>query len=131
MIAETSEFNLVLMTENVDVMKAGIEASKFKNPLMYAATAANVDAFGALAKENNLPLAVKADSVEALIPLTDKLTGMGLKDLVLDPGPGKSSRLWKIRSLFVGRHLKPGTGHWVFRPLPSPVKWHPTWIWKL
>ena len=42
--------------------------------------------FGALAKENDLPLAVKADSVEALIPLTDKLTGMGLKDLVLDPG---------------------------------------------
>jgi hypothetical protein len=26
---------------------------------------------------NDLPLAVKADSVEALIPMTDKLTGMG------------------------------------------------------
>ena len=58
-------------------MKAGIEACKFKKPLMYAATAATADAFGALAKENNLPLAVKADSVEALIPLTDKLIGMG------------------------------------------------------
>jgi acetyl-CoA decarbonylase/synthase, CODH/ACS complex subunit gamma len=39
-----------------------------------------------LAKENDLPLAVKADAVEGLIALTDKLTGMGLKDLVLDPG---------------------------------------------
>ncbi len=85
-IAETSEFNLILMTEDPEVMKAGVEACKFKRPLMYAATAANVDAFGALAKENDLPLAVKADSVEALIPLSDKLTGMGLKDLVLDPG---------------------------------------------
>ncbi len=86
LIAETSEFNLVLMTEKEDVMKAGIEAAGFKRPLLYAATEATADAFGALAKDNDLPLAVKADSVEALIPLTDKLTGMGLKDLVLDSG---------------------------------------------
>ncbi|MFH0731080.1 MAG: acetyl-CoA decarbonylase/synthase complex subunit gamma [Pseudomonadota bacterium] len=85
-IAETSEFNVVLMTEDANVMKAGIEAAGFKRPLMYGATAANLDAFGALAKENNLPLAVKAANVEALIPLTEKLTGMGLKDLVIDPG---------------------------------------------
>jgi len=68
------------------VMKAGIAACQFKKPLMYAATDANADAYGQMAKENELPLAVKADSVEALIPLTTKLTGMGLKDLVLDPG---------------------------------------------
>ncbi|RJQ78972.1 MAG: acetyl-CoA decarbonylase/synthase complex subunit gamma [Desulfobacteraceae bacterium] len=85
-IAETSEFNLVLMTEKVDVMKAGVAAAGFKRPLLYAATAANADAMGQLAKEKDLPLAVKADSAEALIPLSDKLTGMGLKDLVLDPG---------------------------------------------
>jgi len=85
-VAETSEFNVILMTEDADVMKAGVEATKFKRPLMYAATEATLDAFGAIAKENDLPLAVKADGVEALIPLTEKLTGMGLKDLVLDPG---------------------------------------------
>ncbi len=85
-IAETSEFILMLMSEDKDVMAAGIEACKFKRPLIYAATESNVDDFGNLAKENNLPLAVKADSVENLIPLTDKLMEMGLKDLVIDPG---------------------------------------------
>jgi acetyl-CoA decarbonylase/synthase complex subunit gamma len=85
-IAETSEFNLILMSENSGVMGAGVEASKFKRPLIYAATEGNIDDFGTLAKDNDLPLAVKADSVEALIPLTDKLTDMGLKDLVIDPG---------------------------------------------
>ncbi|TES93755.1 MAG: acetyl-CoA decarbonylase/synthase complex subunit gamma [Desulfobacteraceae bacterium] len=85
-IAETSEFNLILMSEDNGVMTAGVEASKFKRPLIYAATEGNIDDFGALAKDNDLPLAVKADSVEALIPLTDKLTEMGLKDLVIDPG---------------------------------------------
>jgi acetyl-CoA decarbonylase/synthase complex subunit gamma len=85
-IAKESEFNLVLMTEDMAAMKAGIDVAGFKRPLLYAATAANVDEMGALAKDNDLPLAVKADSVEALIPLTEKLTGMGIKDLVLDPG---------------------------------------------
>jgi acetyl-CoA decarbonylase/synthase, CODH/ACS complex subunit gamma len=85
-IAETSEFNLILITENADVMKAGIAACGFKKPLMYAATADTLDAYGALAKENNLPLAVKASSVEALGPMTEKLMAMGLKDLVIDSG---------------------------------------------
>jgi acetyl-CoA decarbonylase/synthase complex subunit gamma len=86
LIAESSEFNLVLMAEDLAVMQAGVEAAAFKRPLIYAATEANADDFGALALDNDLPLAVKADSVEGLVALTDKLTGMGLKDLVLDPG---------------------------------------------
>jgi len=85
-IAETSEFNLVLMSESPAVMKAAVEATKFKRPLIYAATAGNLAEMGALAKESGLPLAVKAGSVADLIPLTQKLTEMGLKDLVLDPG---------------------------------------------
>lgn len=85
-VAETSEFNLILMTEDPAVMKAGVAACGFKRPLLYAATAANADAMGALAKESGLPLAVKAPSAAELAPLTQKLTAMGLKDLVLDPG---------------------------------------------
>jgi acetyl-CoA decarbonylase/synthase complex subunit gamma len=86
LIAETSEFNLILMSDKADVMKAGAEACAFKKPLLYAATDATADAFGAIAKEKELPLAVKAASVEGLAALSDKLTKMGLKDLVLDSG---------------------------------------------
>jgi acetyl-CoA decarbonylase/synthase complex subunit gamma len=85
-IAETSEFNLILMSDNAEALKQAAVACAFKRPLLYAATAANADALGAIAKENNLPLAVKAASIDALIPLTEKLTGMGLKDLVIDSG---------------------------------------------
>ena len=94
-IAETSEFNVILITEDAAVMKAGVEACGFKRPLMYAATEANADDFGAIALENDLPLAIKADSVDGLTALSEKLTGMGLKDLVLDPGsrdPKQSSQ---------------------------------------
>lgn len=85
-IAETSEFNLILMSDNAEALKQAAVACAFKRPLLYAATAANADSLGAIAKENNLPLAVKAASIDALIPLTEKLTGMGLKDLVIDSG---------------------------------------------
>ncbi|MEE4314571.1 MAG: acetyl-CoA decarbonylase/synthase complex subunit gamma [Desulfofustis sp.] len=85
-VAETSEFNIILMSEDVAVMEAAVAACGFKRPLLYAATAANVEALGKLALDNNLPLAVKADSIDGLVELTTTLTGMGLKDLVLDPG---------------------------------------------
>jgi acetyl-CoA decarbonylase/synthase complex subunit gamma len=85
-IAEESEFNLILMTDKVDVMKAAVDVCAFKKPLLYAATAQNADGMGKLAKEKGLPLVVKADGLQNLIPLSDKLTGMGLKDLVLDSG---------------------------------------------
>jgi acetyl-CoA decarbonylase/synthase complex subunit gamma len=86
MVSETSEFNLVLMSENATVMKAGVDACQFKRPLVYAATESNIDDYGTLAKENDLPICVKADSVEGLVPLTAKLTEMGIKDIVLDSG---------------------------------------------
>ncbi len=86
LVAETSEFNLVLMSEDAGVMAAGIEACGFKRPVIYAATEGNVDVYGKLALDNELPLVVKSDSIDGLMALTDKLTGMGLKDLILDPG---------------------------------------------
>ena len=85
-IAETSEFTVILMSENAEVMKAGVEACGFKKPLIYGANKDNLEDFGKMALDAGLPLAVKSDSVEGLIEMTDKLMEMGLKDIVLDPG---------------------------------------------
>ena len=75
------------MSDKADVLKAAVGELKDKKPLIYAATAANADALGALAKEAACPLAVKGDgSLDSVIALTEKLTGMGLKDLVIDTG---------------------------------------------
>ncbi|ETR74344.1 MAG: Acetyl-CoA decarbonylase/synthase complex subunit gamma [Candidatus Magnetoglobus multicellularis str. Araruama] len=85
-IAETSEFSPILMTEDVDIMKAGASACQKKRPLLYGGTEANIDDMGTLAKDMGLPIGIKAASVDALLPLTEKLAGMGIKDIVLDPG---------------------------------------------
>jgi acetyl-CoA decarbonylase/synthase complex subunit gamma len=85
-VMDGSDGGLILCSENPDVVKAGAEAAKERKPLIGIATPANADAMGALAKELGLPLIAKAKGYDDLAALTTKLTGMGLKDLVIDSG---------------------------------------------
>ena len=81
-----TQANIILMSENPDVMAAGLKAGADRKPLIYAATKDNADAMTALAKENDCPIAVKADGLEELAALTEKLTAAGLKNIVIDSG---------------------------------------------
>jgi acetyl-CoA decarbonylase/synthase complex subunit gamma len=84
--AAGSPYGVILMSSDATVMKEALELVKEKKPLIYAATKDTADAFGALAKEYACPLAVKGENLDDLSALSEKLTGMGLKDLVLDSG---------------------------------------------
>ena len=75
---------IILMSYDAGVMKEALDSAAAKKPLIYAATRENVDAFGALAKESACPLAVKGQGLEEVAALTEKLTGMGIKDMILD-----------------------------------------------
>ncbi len=79
-------YSIVLMTYDGALMKEALEIAKEKKPLMYAATQENYEEFGNMAKEYGAPLAVKGEDIEGAAALSGKLTGMGLKDLVLDTG---------------------------------------------
>ncbi len=121
-IAEESEFGLVLMSDNVEAIKAGIEASAFKKPLLYTATNENADDMGNLAKEKGLPLAVKADSVENLSALSDKLTGMGLKDLVLDSGSREPKQVFQDQVVIRRAALRAGNRSLGFPTITFPCE---------
>jgi len=78
---------LVLGSDNVDAMKAGAKIVSGNKPLLYAAKEDNYEAMAAIAKENACPLVVSSDKgLEALNALAEKVAGLGVKDLVLDPG---------------------------------------------
>jgi acetyl-CoA decarbonylase/synthase, CODH/ACS complex subunit gamma len=77
---------LILMSERPEAMATAVKACADRVPLIHAATDGHADGFANLAKECKCPLAVKADSLEALAQLSDRLTAAGLKDLVLDSG---------------------------------------------
>jgi len=82
-------FSLVLMALDAAIMREALEIAKIKKPLIYAATEKNCDTFGDLAKEYNLPLAVKGNGIEETINLVEKLTAKGIKDIVLDTSTRK------------------------------------------
>ena len=78
--------NLVLMSDKTDVLTAGAKAAADLRPLLYAATADNVEDLGKLALECSCPLAVRGSNLEDITELTLKLTGMKVKDIVIDTG---------------------------------------------
>ncbi len=121
-IAEESEFGLVLMSDKVDVIKAAVDVTAFKKPLLYAATADNAEDMGNLAKETGLPLAVKADSVDDLVALSDKLTGMGLKDLVFDSGSREMKQLFEDQVAMRRAALKAGNRSLGFPTITFPCE---------
>ncbi|MBW2062945.1 MAG: acetyl-CoA decarbonylase/synthase complex subunit gamma [Deltaproteobacteria bacterium] len=86
LIMDKSDLSLILMSEDAGVMKKALDAVGDANPLIYAATADNVEEMAKVAESADCPLAVKAENIEGLLPLTTRLTEMGLKDLVLDSG---------------------------------------------
>ncbi|MBW1807386.1 MAG: acetyl-CoA decarbonylase/synthase complex subunit gamma [Deltaproteobacteria bacterium] len=86
---EQTKGGIILMTESAEVMAEGIKACADRKPLMYAATADNADDMIKLAKEHKLPLVAKAADLESLAVLTEKLSGAGVEDLVIDSGSRK------------------------------------------
>ncbi len=85
-VRASSKKPIILIAPSEQLAKAGLEATQGTRPLLYGADAENWEAMGAIAKEGNVPLAVKVESLEAASELTEKLKGLGLEDLVLDLG---------------------------------------------
>lgn len=76
----------ILISKKADVLSAVLNHCAEDKPLLYAADKENIEPLGNLAKEKNCPLAVCGENLEEVITLTEKLTKMGLKDLVIDSG---------------------------------------------
>jgi acetyl-CoA decarbonylase/synthase complex subunit gamma len=84
---------LVLMAEQIDTLAAALEAcGKGQRPLLYAITERNCDEAIAKLGKAEVPVAVKADGLEQLSILTERLKEAGLPDLVLDSG---SRAIWE------------------------------------
>jgi acetyl-CoA decarbonylase/synthase complex subunit gamma len=116
-VKDKSAAALILMSDNPDTLSAGVKACADRNPLIYAATEDSADALGALAKETGCPLAIRSgDGYDGLIALSEKLMGMGLKDLVLDTGARTAKQAFEDQTVIRRAAVKQ-----VFRPLGFPT----------
>lgn len=85
-LVDETDAALILMSDSADALKAALQVSAQRTPLIYAATDGNADAMVALAKEFKCPLTAKAANLESLALLTDKISAAGVKDIVMDGG---------------------------------------------
>jgi acetyl-CoA decarbonylase/synthase complex subunit gamma len=84
--AAESAVPLILMNEDPETMGQALAGCAEKRPLIYAATAENVEAMASLAKEHGCPLAVRGEDVSSLAEVSEKAQAAGATELVLDSG---------------------------------------------
>jgi acetyl-CoA decarbonylase/synthase complex subunit gamma len=107
---------IILVTESPEAMAAGAAKTKGCIPLLASANPKTADAMAGIAKDNHCPLAAKAESIEALAELAEKIKANGVEDIVLNlAGLNPREQLYglsKIRALALKK---------IFRPLGYPT----------
>jgi acetyl-CoA decarbonylase/synthase complex subunit gamma len=110
-VAGHSPLNIILMSESPEAMKAAVAVCGAKKPLIAGATAANLDAMTAIAKAAGCAIAVRANTLDELADLTQKIKAAGVEDIVLDvsnPDPKRVVQdLTKVRRAGLKRGCRP------------------------
>jgi acetyl-CoA decarbonylase/synthase complex subunit gamma len=114
--AEATDRPLILIAATPDLLRAGLEAAGDGRPLLHAATGENWEEVAALAKEAGVAVVVRADTLDELAELTEKVKDAGVEDIVLDSVvrdvSGTLVSLTQIRRLALKSN---------FRPLGYPI----------
>ncbi|HEY94605.1 MAG TPA: acetyl-CoA decarbonylase/synthase complex subunit gamma [Dehalococcoidia bacterium] len=104
-VTQGSDAGIILMSDNTDVLAAGVKVCADKKPLIYAATGDNVDTVAALAKENSCPVVAKGSNLDEVVELTEKLVAAGVNDIVIDSGAKTVKQLFQDQLIIRGSAL--------------------------
>ena len=110
-VAQNSNASVILMSDNPDVLAAGLKVCADRKPLIYAATVDNYEVLAGMAKEHSCSVAARASGLEELSQLTTKLTEAGVNDIVLDSGSRTVRQAFEdqviIRSAALAKKFRP------------------------
>ena len=113
---ELSSLAIILVSDSPEAMAAAVGKTAEVVPLIAQATADTAEAMAKIAKENNCPLVAKAESIEALADLSEKIKAQGVEDIVLNLETSnlrdKLFNFSRMRALSLKK---------VFRPLGYPT----------
>ena len=97
LVSAATPLGLVLMSNDLQALKGGLEILKGRNPLIYHATKENLNETGRLAKEHKVPLVAYAEDLEGVSGLTTALASQGLTDLIIETGKKSiSEKIWDL-----------------------------------
>ncbi len=107
---------VIIATENPDAAEAAMKSFSGKNAILYGVTDANAERMVEIAKANKAIVGVKADGLEALSSLTEKVKGLGVEDIVMDSGARTASEMLEHNTYIRRAAIKKN-----FKPLGYPV----------
>ncbi len=113
---ETTEFALILISEDTDVLFSAAALCADRKPLVYPITNENMSAAVPKLKELGVPAGVRGESIEAVVSVTSDLKAAGIENMVLDPGSKNMLEGIQNQTLIRRAALKKG-----FRPLGYPT----------
>lgn len=86
-VQSNTDLPLILLSSNADAMQAAVDIAKANKPLICGANEDNYEAMAQIAKSSQCPLVVSHDGgLDKLNDLSEKVQGLGVKDIVLYPG---------------------------------------------
>jgi len=110
-VRQVSQRPLILMSQNPEVITAGLDKAGGKGTMIYGANSDNWQEMATLAKSTGASLAVVADSMNDLADLTEKIKGQGVEDMIIDPGARDLSAslayATQIRRLALKKNYRP------------------------
>jgi len=110
------EAAIILNCMDASAAEAAVKAVAARKPLIYCATAETAEAMAGIAKANSVPLAVRADGLDALSALTEKIKGLGVDDIVIDSGAKTAKEIIENNTQIRRSALKKN-----FKPLGYPI----------
>ncbi len=81
-----SNAGIILLCEDVEGVLSASEACAERKPVLCAITEKNFDLVAPIAIDLKLPVVARSNSLDGLAELTDRLTKLGIKDIILDSG---------------------------------------------
>jgi len=128
-VMENSDYPLILCSFNPAVLKAGLEVAAKARPLIYAATKDNWKEVAQLAHDYNVPVTLSVPfDLDGLKSMAATFAGMGLTDLVLDPGTAPNGKLLQ-KSLLNFINLRRAAVEEAQRDISYPVMALPINAW--
>jgi acetyl-CoA decarbonylase/synthase complex subunit gamma len=107
---------VILCTTNPQAAESAVKHFADKKPLIYGVDSTNTDAMINIAKTAKATLGIRAQGIEELADMTEKVKSLGVEDIVIDSGARKAKEILEHNTLIRRAAIKKN-----FKPLGYPV----------